>query len=199
MKRLVLLLTIAFPTMIGISPDICAQEVGLKTNLLYWGTTTPNFAVEVALNQKTTFELHGGYNPFRFGSKDSNHKLQHWLIMPELRRWKREKFEGHFFGFHALFGSYNVGNVHLPLGILSGLKKSRYEGYGVGAGVSYGYQWRLSPRWNLETQFGFGYTYLNYERYECHRCGEFLERKHKHYIGPTKAGVSLIYLIKSPK
>lgn len=185
--------------MLGRSPEVCAQEVGLKTNLLYWGTTTPNLAAEVALGKKLTFELQGTYNPFRFGSKDSNHKLQHWLVMPELRMWVYEKFEGHFFGIHGLFGSYNVGNINLPLGIFSGWKENRYEGYGTGAGISYGYQWYLSPHWNLEAHLGLGYAYLNYKRYECHRCGDLLEKTHKHYLGPTKVGVSLIYLIKSKK
>lgn len=199
MKKSVLLLAIASLIVFGLSPEACAQEVGLKTNLLYWGTTTPNLAVEIALGRKTTLELHGNYNPFRFGSKDSNHKLQHWMVMPELRLWTYEKYDGHFFGIHSLFGGYNMGNLNLPLDIFSSLKNNRYEGYGAGVGLSYGYQWYLSPHWNLEAHFGFGYIYMNYERYECHRCGQLIEKSHKHYFGPTKIGVSLIYLIKSNK
>lgn len=178
---------------------LSAQQVGVKSNLLYWGTTTPNLATEVALGSKTTLELQGSWNPFRFGSSDANKKIQHWMLMPEARFWRYENWDGHFFGFHAFFSSYNAGGVNLPLGIFSGLKESRYEGYGVGAGASYGYQWYLSPHWNMEAHFGFGYAYLNYERYECHRCGEFIEKTHKHYFGPTKVGVSLIYLFKSKK
>lgn len=181
----------------GYSTNVNSQQVAVKTNLPYWGTTTPNLAVELAMDKKTTLEVHGSYNPFRFGSKDSNKKIQHWVVMPELRHWVYEKFDGHFFGFHGFFGRYNMGNIDLPLGIFSGLKESRYEGYGVGAGFSYGYQWYLSPHWNMEGQFGFGYSYLNYERYECHRCGELLEKTHKHYFGPTKVGVSIIYLFTS--
>lgn len=176
---------------------VFAQQVAVKTNVAYWATTTPNLSVEVALDKKTTLDLQLGYNPFRFGSRDSNHKIQHWLVMPEIRKWIYEKYEGHFFGFHAFFGSYNAGNVRLPLDIIPKLAHNRYEGYGVGAGFSYGYQWYISPHWNLEAQFGFGYAYLNYDRYECRRCGEFIEKGHEHYFGPTKVGISFIYLFNS--
>ena len=54
----------------------------------------------------------------------------------------------------------------------------------------------ISNRWNLEATFGFGYVYLDHSRYECKTCGEKLGRESKHYLGPTKVGVSLIYVIK---
>lgn len=174
-----------------------AQQVALKTNLLYLGTTTPNLATEFALGKKTTFDIQGSYNPFRFGSRDSNRKIQHWMVKPELRMWVYEKYDGHFFGVHGFFSSYNAGNIDLPLDIFSGLKDKRYEGHAVGGGFSYGYQWHLSPHWNMEAQFGFGYAYMDHKIYECRRCGEFIEKTHKHYFGPTKIGVSLIYLFTS--
>ena len=43
---IVLLLVFAFP---GISN---AQKVGLKTNALYWATSTPNLGLEVGMGQK---------------------------------------------------------------------------------------------------------------------------------------------------
>lgn len=174
-------------------------KVGIKTNLLYWGTTTPNLAVELALGAKTTLDIQGSYNPWKFGDPEKNKKIQHWLVMPEVRMWVHEKFDGHFFGVHGFFSSYNAGNVDLPLGIFSDLKDERREGYGVGVGISYGYQWYLGNHWNLEATFGFGYSYMNYDRYECEPCGKFLEHTHKHYFGPTKIGLSFIYLFKSKR
>lgn len=199
MKRRILLLAIASLGMFGFSSKGRPRNVGLKTNLLYWSTSTPNLALEVGLGPQTTLDIQGSYNPFRFGNADSNSKLLHWMVIPELRMWTCEKFTGHFFGVHGLFNSYNAGNINLPFGIFSGLKENRYKGYGIGAGLSYGYRWSLSPRWNLEAQFGCGYVYLNYERYECLRCGSFIEKTHKHYFGPTKIGLSFIYHFKSKK
>lgn len=40
-----------------------AQDFAVKTNVLYWATTTPNLGFEVGLGEKTSLELIGGYNP----------------------------------------------------------------------------------------------------------------------------------------
>lgn len=52
---------------------------------------------------------------------------------------------GHFIGVHAHGGKYN-----------GGLKKYRYDGWGVGGGFSYGYQWIIGKHWNLETELESG-------------------------------------------
>ena len=51
----------------------CAQDVALKTNALYWMTTTTNAGVEIALSNKTTLELSAAYNPWTF---NDNKKLR---------------------------------------------------------------------------------------------------------------------------
>lgn len=60
------------------------QDVALKTNGLFWLTTTPNVGVEVALSPKYTLELAGAYNPWTF--KDDK-KMRFWLVQPELKYW----------------------------------------------------------------------------------------------------------------
>ena len=76
-----------------VSNRACAQDVALKTNALYWMTTTTNAAAEMALSNRTTLELSVAYNPWTF--KD-NKKLRFLLVQPEARYWMCEKFEGHF-------------------------------------------------------------------------------------------------------
>lgn len=175
------------------------QQTGIKTNLLYWATTTPNLGIETSLGKKTTLDIQAGYNPWRLSSKAENEKLQHFLIQPELRLWNCEKFNGGFWGLHAIYANYNVGGVELPFGLMSSLENRRYDGWLAGAGISYGHQWYLSPHWNLEATIGVGYAYLKYKRYDCPRCGDFLGKEDKHYFGPTKVGVSFVYLFKSKK
>ncbi|MCD8173727.1 MAG: DUF3575 domain-containing protein [Alistipes sp.] len=172
------------------------QEVGIKTNLLYWGTTTPNSGVEVKTGVRTTLDLVGTYNPFTF---HNNMKLKNWTFQPEFRLWNCEAFNRGFWGFHLTGGQFNAGNLNLPLGVFPKLDDHRFEGYMAGGGVSYGYQWYLGPHWNLEATFGFGYLYLNYDQYECAKCGEMLGHGTKHYFGPTRIGVSFIYLFRSKK
>ena len=78
-----------------------------------------------------------------------------------------------------------------------GLKKYRYDGWGVGGGFSYGYQWIIGKHWNLETELGIGYAYLKYDKYLRNRCGRFIDTGHRNYWGPTKLSISFMYLFKS--
>ena len=171
-----------------------AQSAGVKTNLAHWAAAgTPNIGIEFSFNRKYTLEIGGGYNPFNFSDTK---KAKHWIVMPELRYWLCESFNGHFFGVHALAGEYNMGGWDIPIGRLSKLKDYRYEGFAYGGGLSYGYQWILYPRWNFELNLGAGYVYLTYDKYPCVKCGSKIGSNHKHYFGVTKAAVSLIYFMK---
>ncbi len=171
-----------------------AQDVAVKTNLLYWATTTPNAGLEIGLGERTTLELTGSYNPWTL-NKETNKKIKHWLVMPEFRYWFCERFNGHFVGLHSGYAFYNVSGVQIPFYGRS-TKDHRYQGWAAGIGVSYGYSWVLGKRWNLEATLGVGYAYTNFDRYECATCGSFRGKEHKNYFGPTKAGISLIYIIK---
>lgn len=170
-----------------------SQTTGIKTNIPYWGTLTPNLGIEVALGKKTTFEVAGGFNPFTL----SDYKyLKHWLIYTEFRYWTCEKFNGHFFGLHGLGGQYNVGGWDIPFWHLKKLKDTRYQGYAYGTGISYGYQWILNNRWNLEFTLGGGYARFHYEKFPCVKCGTSQGTGEKNYLGPTKGALSIIYIIK---
>lgn len=174
---------------------LSAQNIGAKTNFAHWATFgTINGGLEFALSRKTTLEVGGGYNCFTF---KENKKFKHWLVEPELRYWTCESFNGHFFGLHAIAGEFNVGGFNLPVGRLSRIKDYRYEGYTFGVGLSYGHHWVLAPRWNFELNLGVGYAYLMYDKFNCVKCGEKLASDQKeHYLGITKAAISLIYFIK---
>ncbi|NDV67156.1 DUF3575 domain-containing protein [Bacteroides sp. 224] len=161
----------------------------LKSNLLYDATGTINLGFEVKTGRKHTLDVPVNYNPWTF---HENRKWKHFLVQPELRYWLCEAFQGHFLGIHGHYGQYNVGN--LPFG--GNLKDSRYEGWLAGGGFSYGYHRMLSNRWSIEATLGLGYAYLSYDKYPCKKCGELLKSDKKHYLGVTKAAVSLIYIIK---
>lgn len=173
--------------------SVSAQKVALKSNLLYDATATFNLGAEMRLAPKWTLDLSANYNPFTF--KD-NKKWKHWMAQPEARYWLCESFNGHFFGLHALGGQYNAGNVDMPFGLWDELKDYRYEGWYAGAGLAYGYQWLLGKRWSLEAVLGLGYIRASYDKYDCPNCGEWRGSGKKNYVGPTKAAVSLIYVIK---
>ncbi|MEG1934541.1 MAG: DUF3575 domain-containing protein [Rikenellaceae bacterium] len=172
--------------------------LGVKTNLLYGASTfTPNLGVEIGLGKRTTLDVSGGYNWINLKAKrDNNKKMVHWLVQPEFRYFLCERFNGHFFGVHALYSEYNIGGHNLPMLLGKGSKEFRYEGTAFGAGLSYGYQLMLHKHWNLEFNIGFGYAHLSHDKYNCPSCGKKIGVETKNYFGPTKAGVSLIYVIK---
>lgn len=172
-----------------------AQQFALKTNLLYgFGTLTPNLGAEIALGNRTTLDLWGGYNPWkREGTEDSNKKLVHWIVQPEFRYWPCQKFNGHFFGVHALYTQYNISGHHVPQLFES---QYRYQGNTIGGGISYGYHWMLNRRWGVEFNVGVGAAYFDYDQYGCGKCENRVGQFSKTYFGPTKAGISLVYIIK---
>lgn len=166
-------------------------QVALKTNLLYDATTTPNLGLEVTTGRKQSAQVFYGLNPWKF---DNGKKIRHWLINPEYRWWFCHTMNGSFIGVHALGGEFNAGGVKLPFNAWPELEDHRYEGWYVGGGVSYGYQWPLSKHWNFEAAVGVGYVYIDYKKFECGECGTEKFDGHKNYFGPTKLALSLMYL-----
>lgn len=167
-------------------------KIALKTNLLYLATTSPNLAAEFRISPRWTFNIAAGYNPWVLKNEDGG--FRHWLVQPEFRYWFCNPFEKHFIGVHGLGGQFQVMNMNIPL--LGDYRGKRNEGYGIGAGISYGYHLPVSSRWALEFSLGAGYVWLNYDKYSCGECDSYRKNKSKGYFTPTKAAVSLVFMIK---
>ncbi len=170
-----------------------AQNVAVKTNALYWATTTPNIGVEVSVAKQHSLQLFYGLNPWKQSGGDQT-SLRHWLLMPEYRYWFCESFNGWFVGAHLMGGQFNMAGVDLPFGLFPSLENRRYEGWYAGGGVTAGYQWVLSRHWNIEASLGVGYDYIKYDKFRCGECGERLKSGHTNYIGPTKLALSVMYV-----
>lgn len=168
--------------------DTYLPQFAIKTNALYWATITPNLELEVGLAKKLTVDISGNYNPWKFGN---DRQFKHWLVQPELRYWFCERFNRSFIGLHGHYGEMNVSNLNFL-----GLGHDRYDGNFYGAGISYGYQWIINNRWSMEATIGAGYARLKYDKYARGDGDEKLEHKSHNYFGPTKIGLSFIYMIK---
>lgn len=187
---------LGFALILATTFTVRAQNVALKTNLLYDASATINLGLEFGLSQQWTLDVSGNYNPFTF---NHNKKWKHWLVQPEFRYWFCDKFSGHFLGFHLLGGEYNVGNFNPGFKMFNSnfknIRYSRYEGWFMGAGIAYGYTWVLGKHWNFEAEIGFGYAFSRYDKYECGHCGKKIaSAKNHHYVGPTKAAINLVYV-----
>lgn len=197
-------LTITVILLLASAGSVSAQKAAVKTNALYWATATPNIGVEFAMGDRWTFELAGGYNPFTI-NKDKNIKAKHFLVTPEFRYWFCESFNGHFLGVNGNYTMFNVSGAHVlnPFyksegdgPFIDSALNSRIQGWAAGAGLTYGYSWIISPRWNMEFNLGLGYWYTEHDRYESRKCGLFQDSAIKHAVGLTDLGLSFIYMIR---
>ena len=167
-----------------------SQVVAVKTNVLYDVTTTFNLGAEVAFDKHLSLDISGNYNPWTLPDDKS---IKHWLVQPELRYWLHERFNGHFFGVHALYADYDVAGKTL----LNVMKSDyAYEGNAYGGGISYGYQLYLSPHWNIEFTAGVGYVRFKYDKTPFPAGQEAAGSYRNDYFGPTKLGISIMYIIK---
>lgn len=195
MKRKIFILIVAAMSMFA-AQRTQAQDVGVKTNLAADALLNVNLGAEIGLAPKWTLDLTGEFNGWTLSHE---RRWKHWLVMPEARYWLCDRFSGHFFGVEAHGGQYNIGGFDGKWNLFGTdarkLKNTRYQGWFVGGGVTYGYAWILGKHWNLEAEIGVGYSYTRYDRFRCAGCGKKIETdKPHHYVGPTKAAINLVYL-----
>ena len=175
-----------------LATTVTAQTLALKNNLLYDITLTPNLGIELRADSLSTVQLFYGLHPWRLSDTK---RLRHWSLMPEYRRWFKEPFLGHFVGVHALGGEFNIAGI----GPTATMRNHHYQGWYVGGGLTYGYAWRLSEAWRLETAIGLGFVHTARDKYQNETCGLLLDAGRRNYVGPTKLAVNLAYLVGKKK
>ena len=94
---------------IGFMQSAQAQNIAVKTNLLYDATATVNAGVEIGLAPKWTLDISGNLNAW---SKNEHTKWKHWMVQPEARYWFCDRFSRHFLGAHLIGGAFNFGNIN---------------------------------------------------------------------------------------
>lgn len=168
---------------------IHAQQIAVKSNIVYDATATLNVGGEFAINKQFSIDLSGNFNGWELGDR----VWKHWMIQPEGRYWLLESFNGHFFGVHGMYLNYDVSRLEVPLIDFS--RRNHYKGTAYGGGVSYGYSLYVTPRLNIEFSAGVGYLNFEYDKTVI-RGNVFEGRFTKSYFGPTKLGISIVYIIK---
>ncbi|MCD8287305.1 MAG: DUF3575 domain-containing protein [Porphyromonadaceae bacterium] len=171
------------------------NNVAIKTNVLSDAFMNINLGMEVGLAPRWTLDVGGQLNDWVLSH---GRRWKHWGVQPEARYWFCDRFAGHFLGFHAFTGQYNIGGIGKNFTFLGtdygATIHHRYQGIFVGAGVAYGYAYALGKHWNLEAELGIGYAYLTYDKFACTGCGALEGSGHHNYFGLTKAAVSIVYL-----
>nr|WP_288895515.1 DUF3575 domain-containing protein [uncultured Alistipes sp.] len=102
------------------------------------------------------------------------------------RYWFYESFVGHFLGQHLTYVGYDLGS-----------RTKRYKGNAYGLGVSYGYAWMLSKRWNIALEAGIGLFHTEDTRRDPTVSDwedEYIYHNRRWTLAPTKLEVSFSYI-----
>ena len=164
------------------APRASAQyfSVGINAPMLASGTL--NVTLEAAVAPHWSVELALLANPVsteRLG-------LTAAALQPGVRYWFFEEYAGHFLGMHAALASYNVWNA-----------SHRHKGWLSGAGISYGYCWPLSARWNMTLEGGIGIYHMRESekrRFTPDSEPEYIRHHRRWVFGPSKCALTFSYL-----
>ena len=170
--------------------------VALRTNLLYDAVLVPNIGIEVWLPMNFTigadwfatwlssdarhwyWQGYGGYLTLRyyFGKKA-----------------QEKRFSGHHVGIYGSALTYDVE---------FGGKGYQAAKFGFGGGVEYGYSLQVHRCLTIDFNIGVGYQGGEYKVYRPTEDGtghyEWLATYRRRWFGPTKAEISLKWLISAP-
>lgn len=185
-----------FAILAMVACTVKAQDVAVKTNLLDDAMLNVNAGIEFGLAPKWTLDIPASFNGWTLSH---DRRWKHWAVQPGVRYWFCDRFAGHFVGAHIHGGQYNMGGFDGKINMLGTdfrkLKDTRYQGWFVGGGISYGYAWVLGTHWNFEAEIGVGYSYTRYDQFRCAGCGKKIKSDKPHnYVGPTKAALNIVYL-----
>lgn len=174
-----------------LTPTVSAQ-VNLGTNVLYDLAMLPSLSVEVGLADRLSLAGSLTYGqmegwPWRQGVRMGTADV-------ELRRWLKgsETMQrGHHVGAYVAAYHYDI---------LSG-DTGWQARFNWGIGCSWGYRMPLGSSLALDFGLGLGYVGGSYKKYEVSndvfRHNVWKADRTRYYFGPTKAEVSLIWIIGS--
>ncbi len=164
--------------------------LAIKTNMLYDISLVPNLGVEFYLSDEVSF---AGNWMYSWWNKDS--KNYTWRIYGgdvALRRWfgnnfSDKRFTGHHLG---IYGQMMTFDFNL------GKRGFMGEKWTFGAGVEYGYSFPVSNKLNIDLNLGLGYLKGEVKEYLPEDDHYVWQRTaDRQLIGPTKAEVSLVWLL----
>ena len=186
-------------TTVTVSPETSKPfYMALKTNMLYDVLAVPNIGVEFYLGKNWSISGNWMYG---WWSKNSRHR--YWRIYGgdiAVRYWLGKKanekpLTGHHIGIYGQVFTYDFewgGKGYMggePGGTL--WDKTNYA-----TGVEYGYSLPVANRLNIDFTLGVGYwggKYYEYIPLDGHYVWQ--STKNRHWFGPTKAEISLVWLL----
>lgn len=178
MRSLLLILLMA-----GLSSPLFAQRWAVGTNALdYLNLGTLNAEASYALARHWSVSAAVKYNPFTYGGA----RYRQRSASVSAKYWFWHIYSGWWLNGRLRCQEYNQGGFRGP---------ETREGNRLGAGLSAGYSYILSPRLNLDLSLGFWAGRNHYRIYECQSCGLTLSRGTGPFLLPCDVAVSLSYVL----
>ena len=172
--------------------------INLKTNMLYDALLVPNIGAEFYLGKGWSV---GGNSMYAWWNLDSKH--YYWRIYGgdlSVRKYfgsraAHKPLSGHHLGVYAqaFIYDFELGNK----GYMGGRPgSSLWKNCNYVAGVEYGYSLPIARRLNLEFSIGVGYWGGEYQLY-IPDLDQYTwqETRRRRWFGPTKAEISLVWLL----
>ena len=172
--------------------------MAVKTNMLYDALLVPNIGVEAYFGKDWSVAANLMYAWWKTDRR-------HWYWRTyggdlSVRKWlgkaaKAKPLTGHHLGVYGQIFTYDFetgGKGYIggkPGGTL-------WDKMNYSAGVEYGYSLPVAYRLNIDFSIAVGYwggTYYEYKPVD--NCYVWQSTKERHWFGPTKAEVSLVWLI----
>ncbi len=168
----------------------------LKTNLLYDLLLVPNIGLEFCLGDDLSLATNWHY---AWWNTDS----WYWRTYGgeiALRKWfgkaaQGKRLTGHHLGIYAQALTYDflVGDHGYQSGDPG---QTLFDRASYAFGVEYGYSMPIARRLNLDFVIGLGYQGGKYNEYSyIDDCYVWESKKQRNFWGPTKAEVSLVWLL----
>ena len=173
-------------------------DLSLRVNLVWAAASEPNIGFEVPVGQHVTLGANLGLKAWpRWGFWDWDEKENdtHWrnfAVVPEIRWWPGNLYEGWFAGADFIYTHYNVGAVSFPFGMYPDAKDYRLQGSWWAGGLFGGYSWALGEHFRLEAEAGVAAGLAAFDRYDCKHCGTSLGEDRKVGVVP-KVGVNIAW------
>lgn len=172
--------------------------MAVKSNLLEDVLLVPNFGVEFYLGSQWSVGANWKYAWWNIGSKDYFWRIYGGDVY--VRKYfggkaKEKPLQGHHIGIYAQAVTYDfcLGNKGIMGGVPGG---NLFDKLNYGVGVEYGYSLPIAKRLNMDFSIGFGYLGGQYQEYKpVDDCYVWQATKNRHYWGPTKAEISLVWLL----
>lgn len=172
--------------------------ISVRNNLAWDLASEPNVGFEVPVGEHVTVGGNAAlkswprWTPWDWDNKTIDRHWRNFAVVPEVRYYLGQVYDGWFAGADFLYTHFNVGDIDFPFGMYPDASDFRLQGAFWAGGVFAGYAWWPWQHWRLELEAGVAAGLAAYDKYTCAHCGTKLPQERKPAVVP-KIGVNIAY------